>query len=253
MESPARRRRACTLHLSVSMKHLFELGLTCSLLCAACGTDDSSDEGAADPGSTIAEPGDPSASADPTVPSTDPAVPEAQGQTALSAPTITGAGSSTARVTTALAGAGLQIQGGAGLGSYVLATYAAGTGANRATAELTVNPASGASFVYMLLGSGTRYSTQQLRLQRIPGSNQLQAAATTGNVACGTLASDQPTAVTVTFDGATQTFDVLLAGAASACTHLPTRVQPPIVGFGMMDASNEDWGGRVDFTNLALR
>jgi hypothetical protein len=206
-------------------------------------TDDaSSDNAAVDPSTTTAKIGDADASL------AGPAQPPA----ALSAPAITSAGSSSATVTTSPGNVGLQLHGGTELGSYAIAVYAVGPGLNSATATFTVNPTADVSFVYTLLGSGTRYSTQQLRLQRIPNSNVLQAAASSGSVACGTLASDRPTAVTLAFDGATKTFDVLLAGEASACMHLPTTVVAPITGFDMMDASNEGWGGQVDFTNLAL-
>jgi len=174
-------------------------------------------------------------------------------QDVISGPAITTAGTSSARMLASTpAGQGLEIHGGPELGSFLVATYGATTGSSGATAELTVTPASGTAFVYMLLGSGSRYATQQLRIQRTPGSSALEAAASTGNIPCGTVASGTPTDLTVVFHAAPGTFDVLIGGAASACTNLPTKVQPPIVGFGMMDASNEGWGGRVDFTGLTM-
>jgi hypothetical protein len=102
----------------------------------------------------------------------------------------------------------------------------------------------------MMTGTGSGYSSRHLRLQRVPGSNVLQAVATTGAVACGPLASGQPTAVTLAFDGATQTFDVLIAGARSACTDLPTRMAGPVNGFLLSDSTLEGYGGHVEFSDL---
>lgn len=170
-----------------------------------------------------------------------------------SGPVISKAGSSSARIlASTAAGPGLEIDGSAELGSFAEAVYGATTGSSGATAGFTVTPISGASFVYILLGSGSRYSTQQLRIQRAPGSSALQAVAATGNATCGTISDGTPANVTVVFHAASETFDVLIGGAASGCTGLPTTLQPPVVGFGMMDASNEGWGGRVDFTGLSM-
>ncbi len=62
----------------------------------------------------------------------------------------------------------------------------------------------------------------------------------------------QPTAVSLSFDGATQTFDVLLAGAPTACTHLPTKAQGPVAGFRVTDETIEGYGRHVDFTSFTL-
>jgi hypothetical protein len=119
------------------------------------------------------------------------------------------------------------------------------------TAEFTVNPAAGASFAYELLGSGSGYG-KMLRLQRIPGSDTLQAVAATSVVTCGPLASGQPTAVTLSLDVTAARFDVLIAGAPSACTDLPARLVPPLVGIRVEDTGNAGYGGHVEFTGLAL-
>jgi hypothetical protein len=211
------------------MNRFIKLVITCTSILAGCGVDD-----------------------DPDALNT-----KQQDVLALTSPAITRNGTSSASILPSSArgpgrGPGLELRGGSELGSYLLATYRVPAGSNDATAAFTVTPASGAAFVYMLLGSGSRYATQQLRLQRTPGSNQLQAAAVTGTVTCGTVASGTPTAVALVFDSASRTFDVLINGATSACMDLPTRIQPPIVGFGLMDASNEGYGGRVDFTDLAV-
>jgi hypothetical protein len=153
---------------------------------------------------------------------------------------------------TSLAGAGLQIDGGSEPASYALASYAIQTGAMRTTAEFTVNPAPGASFTYALRGTGGGYSSRLLRLQRVPGSDALQAISTNGAVTCGLLASNQPTPVTLSFDGTARTFDVLIAGAPSPCTGLPTKVSGPVTGFRVTDEAVEGYGGHVELTNLAL-
>ena len=61
-----------------------------------------------------------------------------------------------------------------------------------------------------------------------------------------------PTKLGLVFHAASGTFDVLIDGAASECTSLPTKLQPPVIGCNLMDASNEGWGGRVDFTDLTI-
>ena len=186
-----------------------------------------------------------------------PATPDASTQpapntAAAPAPYLSSAGTSTIAVTPSLAGAGLRINGGTEPASYALATYQVNTGAMRATAEFTVSPAAGAAFTYALTGSGGGYSSRNLRLQRVPGSDQLQAVSTTGAVNCGHLPAGQPTQVTLSFDGAAHTFDVLLNGAQTPCTDLVTRVSGPAVGFRVSDETIAGYGGRVDFSNLTL-
>jgi hypothetical protein len=160
--------------------------------------------------------------------------------------------SSATELSASQGGPGMVIHGGTELGSYYLAMYNATTPAD-ATARFTVKPGTGAAFVYILRGTGSSYIKRQLRLERLPGSTTLQAAATTGVVACGSVASDKPTNVALVFHPASQTFDVLIGGAASACTALPTRMGAPVVGFSLMDASNEGYGGEVEFTALSLQ
>lgn len=218
----------------------------------ACGTSE---------GVAAADPGQPSpdesvqAALDPAPdPAAAPAT-AAQGspsQVGLPAPSIVTSGSSTVTANPGLAGSGVSIDGGMDLASYAWASYWVNTGLMSATAELTVNAAAGASFSFELVGSGVIYATKKLRLQRIPGSDALQALSTSGLVTCGSLASGQATEVTLSFDATGHTFDVLIGGAPSACTDLPTRLQGPIEGFRLIDAGNQDYGGRVDFTNLAL-
>jgi hypothetical protein len=167
-------------------------------------------------------------------------------------PSLTTGGSSTVSVPTSLAGAGLQINGGTEPASYALASYMIDTGAMHATAKFTVNPGPGAAFTYALRGTGGGYSSRYLRLQRVPGSDALQAITATGAVTCGSLASGRPAEVTLSFDGAARTFDVLIAGVASACTALPTKTAGPVMGFRVTDETMEGYGGHVELTGLAL-
>jgi hypothetical protein len=221
------------------MKYLH--GLSCVWFVAACAT---SDDPATDLQLTNPEPANVA-----DLGQTDPA---ASDELSIPAPTLTTGGSSTATVTTSLAGAGLQIDGGLEPASYALATYMIDTGAMNVTAEFTVNPAPGASFTYALRGTGGGYSSRYLRLQRVPESDALQAVSVTGAVTCGPLASSRPTSVTLSFDGAARTFDVLIAGAPSACTNLSTRASGPVTGFRVTDETIAGYGGHVEFTSLAL-
>jgi hypothetical protein len=216
--------------------------------CTAASADGSPDE--VDPGASDT-PGDVASEAVAAMPA-----PAAQAGV-VSGPTIQQGGSSSATPLPASlqggpGGPGLAVNGGSELGAFVIASYSASTGSHDATAELTVTPTGGASFVYSLIGTGGSYAKRQLRLERTPGSSSLTAASTRGNITCGTVAAGKATTVTLVYRGASQTFDVLLDGSASACTNLPTRIQPPVVGFTLMDASNEGYGGQVQFSDLAV-
>ena len=145
----------------------------------------------------------------------------------------------------------VQITGDPSEGAFALARYSVPISGNRATAQFTVDPAPGASFIYDLNGTGSGYSTRTLRLERVPGSNQLYATTATGKVACGPIAN-AATSVTLAYDGDHRTFDVQIGGAPSACTRLSTRMKPPVVGFELMDASNAGYGGVVTFSQLTL-
>lgn len=204
------------------MIRLISLVISCGLVLAACSTADGSVTAATDD------------------------------QPALSGPAITRGGTSSAHAVDSLRGSGLQIDGSTEIGSFAIATYGGTAGSAETTVEFAVTPAPGASFVYSLLGSGSRYSTRQLRVQRAPGSDQLRAASTTGEVACGAIASGTPTAVAIVFRPGAQTFDVRINGAATPCANLPSKLQAPAKGFSMMDASNEGYGGRVVFGDLAM-
>jgi hypothetical protein len=207
------------------MNRLSGLVISCGLVFASCGTSDTAE--------------------DSVTANTDT-------QSDVVNPYITQAGSTTVTVVSTLdGGPGLVIEGGTEIGSFAIASYK-GSGGATTTVEFTVTREAGSAFSYSLIGSGTRYSTRALRLQVAPGSDQLLAAASRGAVACGAIPAEQPTAVSVVFDTVTKNFDVLIRGAASACTGLSSTIVPPMTGFNMMDASNEGYGGRVEFTELAM-
>src|SRR6185436_10734894 len=173
-------------------------------------------------------------------------------QPTISNPFVTQGGSSRATVMSSLDGPpGMLIEGSTALGSFAIASYG-GRGGATTTVEFTVTRAAGSAFAYSLIGSGTSYGTRALRLQVAPGSDQLLAAATSGVVACGAIAPAQPIAVAVVLDTGAKKFDVLIGGASSSCSGLSASVVPPMTGFSMMDASNAGYGGRVEFSDLAM-
>lgn len=183
---------------------------------------------------------------------TPPAAQSASGSLAIPQPMIYMGGGSTASVTTSLDGPGLALDGGAAPGAYINASYAMGSGPMRATGSFTVNAAAGASFTYALRGTGNSYATRYLRIQRVPGSDALQAQTANGWVVCGSLASGQAVPVALVFDGGARTFSVSIGGAASACSGLSTRVSGPVTGFRVNDETLQDYGGHVDFTGFAV-
>jgi hypothetical protein len=232
------------------MKYLSSLTFVVAIAsCAATEAD------AIDP-----EPATPEAADEATGEVTDPAAtpaaeqpgPVGSRQAALPEPSITLGGSSTATVTPGLDGATVVIDGGTASAEYAIVSYRIATGAMNATAEFTVNPASNAAFSYLLTGTGGGYSSRHIKLKRDPGSDALQAATTSGYVTCGALPSGQPTTVTLAFDGTAQTFDVLIAGAATPCTGLSTKAAGPVAGFRMNDESVAGFGGHVEFSDLVL-
>jgi hypothetical protein len=229
------------------MKYSYSLAFVCFV--AACATSEgATEEGAGDVDTPNAAPNAGSTNAA-DVGQTDQA---ASGEFSIPEPYVTTGGSSTASVMTSLAGAGLQLDGGFEPASYVVASYPVITGAMRVTAEFTVNAAPGASFTYLLRGTGGGYSSRYVRVQRVPGSDALQAVGTNGAVACGALVSGQPTPVTLVFDGAARTLDVRIAGAATPCTGVPTRTAGPVTGLRVNDETLEGYGGHVELTNLSL-
>ena len=175
-----------------------------------------------------------------------------EAQSTSDTPDISTTGSTTFRVQTSLAGTELLMNGGIDLASWGQASFWVTDNASSLTAELTVNPAPDAAFQYAVVASGLTYHTRELRLQRVFGSDALQAVTASGPVDCGALPSNQATPVTLSIDRTAATFDVLIGGAASACTDLPTLIQGPIMGFRVTDSGYQNFGGQITFTDLSL-
>lgn len=234
---------------SAGMKRVIELGVVIGSLLAGCAAGGEANQPG---GAGVIDEDDPALQGvDPTTVEEAPGDPvEAR---AVPAPSIAYAGSSSVTpLPSAAGGGGVRIDGGTEEGAFALVSYRVAVRGDTATAQFTVAPAAGASFIYDLTGSGSGYSTRKLRLSRVPGSSQLQATSATGEVVCGPL-GDSATPVTLVYRGASKTFDVTINGQATACTGLATRMKGPAVGFNLMDASNAGYGGQVTFTGLALR
>lgn len=188
----------------------------------------------------------------------EPTDPGQTGQTesargALPEASVVQAGRTRVTVTPSFAGSTVTIDGGTDLASYAHVAFYADVTAPSLTGEVTVNPAPGASFVYELFGrSNGTWSSRTLVVKRIPGPEVLQAISASGAVNCGPLPSGQPTQVTLSFDAVAHTFDVLIAGAPSACTDLPTKFGGLDVGLRVEDYGNQGYGGHVEFSNFAL-
>ena len=224
------------------MKRL--IGLSYVLLIAACGAIDSAQ---ADPNPETSNP----TAEDPPDPGQTDQTESAR--SALPAAEVYQTGHTRVTVTTSATGPVVQIDGGTDLSSYAYAAFYAEANSPRLTGEVTVNPASGASFVYELFGNSNGvWSGRTLRLQRVPGPEVLQATSASGNVTCGPLPSGRPTEVTLSFDGVSHTFDVLIGGAPSACTDLPTKFGNIGTGFRVLDYGNQGYGGHVVFSNFGL-
>lgn len=215
---------------------LIALGIVCTPLFAGCGTEP------ADAANTDPDPAN--AAQSPTADTADPATAAA----AMVGPTTGSGGSSRVTVASSASGAaGVTIDGGSESGSFATASYAIDRSANALTADITVTPAPGAAFVYFVRGTRQSYSAGVLRVQRTPGTETLVTTTSTGTVVCGNAPSDRTTELTVALDPGGQKFDVRIDGAASNCTDLPTAIGAPLTSMGLMDASNDGWGGQVSF------
>jgi hypothetical protein len=230
----------------------FVLAVSHVLLATACATSDGT-VGRPDPMTELPQdPGQaPGLEQQAPAPAGD-SQPTGEVQAASGVPDITTTGSTTFRVQTSPAGTELLMNGGIDLASWGQASFWVTSNASLLTAELTVNPAPNAAFQYAVVASGASYHTRELRLQRAFGSNALQAVTASGPVDCGPLPSNRATPVTLSVDRTAATFDVLIGGASSACTDLPTQIEGPIRGFRVTDSGSQNFGGRVTFTALSL-
>ena len=173
---------------------------------------------------------------------------EAAASGPLAAPwLVSSAGATRASVVaTSDRGQALRVRASAVAGDFLIASRELPAIAGDVSVQFAVRPARGASLVFMLSGTGSGYASRQLRLLRAPGSGTLVAGSASGNVECGALPTDQRSTVTLDVRASEpRSFDVRIDGEATRCSELATRLGLPATSFGVMDASNEDWGGDV--------
>jgi len=176
----------------------------------------------------------------------------------LGAPwSISGGGSSTVSVvSSADHGQVGVLHGGTTSADFAIASLAASSSDPVMHAELAVNPAAGASFVFSLEGAGGSIGARRIRLQRVAGSNMLAASTTGfGTHDCAPLPSGMWSTIGLDVRTDLHTFDVTLDGAPTACSAGATSIGVPFNGVSMMDASNEGCGGggRIDGTAFSAR
>ena len=92
---------------------------------------------------------------------------------------LTGAGTSTVSVASTSDHGQVGLRHGGTGPDYVIASLDASSSDPVMHAEVAVNPAAGASFIFSLHGAGGSIGARRIRLQRVAGSNML-AANTTG-------------------------------------------------------------------------
>jgi hypothetical protein len=121
------------------------------------------------------------------------------------------------------------------------------------TVEFDVKPGSGASPTFILHGSGYGASKNQLRLQRIPGSNAV-IVGTLNGPNCGNLTNEAWNHVVLTVTStAPRTFTVTINGArTAACTGASTTFTPPYKAIGIFDPSNAGFGGTTTWDNFYI-
>src|SRR5262249_24319784 len=121
--------------------------------------------------------------------------------------------------------------------------------------DVAINPSAGASFVTAFNGAGSSLGARRIRLQRAPGSSTLVAQTSpSGTHDCAALSSRVWSTVTLRVHAAAlpHTFDVLINGAPTSCTGLTTGLSAPFTGLNVMDASNDGWGGVVQFDDFLV-
>src|ERR1051325_11232568 len=117
----------------------------------------------------------------------------------------------------------LQVHGSPAVPNYLVAAFHFSNSTMDIENSFDINPASGSSFVWSLLGSGQM--PRWIRLQRGPGSLMMEAyTGPSGGTNCGNLASDTWSTVTVIMHTGQlpHTFDVLVNGAPTACMGVST-------------------------------
>jgi hypothetical protein len=165
---------------------------------------------------------------------------------------VSSAGATAASIVTSDRGQSLHVRASAVAGDFLIASREFPNAATDVSVRFAVRPARGASLVFILNGTGGGYASRQLRLHGESGA--LVAATASGNIECGALASDRWSTVTLVVRAALpRTFDVRIDDAATRCSELATRLSLPVTGIAVMDASNEGWGGGVDWDDFEVR
>lgn len=169
-------------------------------------------------------------------------------------PTPPSSGTSTVSVVSTSDHGKVALLHGGTASDFIIASLAASSSDPVMHAELAINPAAGASFVFALQGAGSSIGSRRIRLQRSPGSSMLTAQTNDfGTHDCGVLPSGVWSTIALDVRADAHTFDVSINGVASAtCTGGNTQIGVPFTGISFMDASNEGWGGDVMFDDFAL-
>ncbi|TCO50823.1 hypothetical protein [Actinocrispum wychmicini] len=175
----------------------------------------------------------------------------------LGAPwSISQAGASTAVVMdTSDHGRVLELRGSTTLGDFLIASRSLSSSATEILESYAIKPSAGSAFVTAFNGAGSSIGARRVRLQRAPGSNTLVAQTSpSGSTDCTNLTSGVWSTVTLKVHATTlpHTFDVLVNGAATSCTGITTGLSAPFNGLNVMDASNDGWGGKVQFDDFLV-
>ena len=144
----------------------------------------------------------------------------------------------------------LRLYGGTAAGDYAsYSTSFASTSADQSI-DFDLYPVANASPALTVYGTG--YSTHKSwRIWRDPSTGVLAANASSGIANCAKLPAGRWSHVTIRLHPGTQTFDVLVKNAATACTRVSMLLGSPYHGVGVLDQSNEGWGGDSYFDNFA--
>ncbi|MFL6119627.1 hypothetical protein [Actinophytocola sp.] len=149
----------------------------------------------------------------------------------------------------------LDLRGSAANGDFLIASRSFSSAATEVKETFAVNPSVGSAFVTALNGAGASLGARRIRLQQDPGSTTLVAQTSpSGNTNCGTLPPGVWSTVILHVHAAAlpHTFDVLVNGAATACTGISTGLSAPFTGLNVMDAANDGFGGSVLFDDFLV-
>lgn len=147
----------------------------------------------------------------------------------------------------------LQLQGSKTEGEFLIATRAISSSSTDIATQVDIKPSTASSFIWIINGAGSSIGRRRIRLQQAPGSTTLVAnTVPSGNTNCGRLSPNVWSTITLNIDTVSRIFDVLINGAATSCTGISADIQPPFNSISVMDASNLNWGGAVQFDNIGV-